>query len=189
MCVFVCALACTRRPGWRLSSVGLMLPCTYSRALVRCVVCVPPGFAAPASRCSFAPVLVPWLWPATCLCGVPYGPAWCAAPRPVRLFSVLRLAFPSRLWLPPTGAFASAFTWRPRGARGGRPGTGLMLPAAGPCRGRGAGLARVLPAQGRAMGLCLSGPSGVGLGLPALRCCGVCGPCDSRLRSPVPSIF
>ena len=42
---------------------------------------------------------------------------------------------------PTPGACAPGFTWWLHGARGGRPRTGLILPAAGPRRGRGAGLA------------------------------------------------
>ena len=42
---------------------------------------------------------------------------------------------------PTPGACAPGVTGWLRGARGGRPGTGLIVPAAGPCRGRGAGLA------------------------------------------------
>ena len=59
-------------------------------AVVRCVLCTPPGFAAPSGRCCLAPVGVPWLWPAACLSDVPCGPAWGAAPRLIRLLSVLR---------------------------------------------------------------------------------------------------
>ena len=72
------------------------------------------------------------------------APRWCAAPRPVRSLSVLRSAFPSPWCLPPSptpGAVAPGFTGWLRGARGGRPRTGLIVPAAGPCRGKGAGRA------------------------------------------------
>ena len=65
--------------GWRLVSLG-----TCPRALVRCVLCAFSEFAAPGGCRSLAPVLVPWLWPVACHSGVPRGPAWCAAPRPVR---------------------------------------------------------------------------------------------------------
>ena len=65
---------------------------------------------------------------------------WCAAPRPVRLPSVLPSAYPSPWCIPsPRGPVAPGFTGWLRGARGGRPRTGLFLPAAGPCRGKGAG--------------------------------------------------
>ena len=49
---------------------------TLSRAAVRRVLCALPGFAAPGGRCGLEPVLVPWLWPAACLSGVPRSPAW-----------------------------------------------------------------------------------------------------------------
>ena len=70
---------------------------TFSRAAVRRVLCALPGFVASGGRCGLAPVLVPWLWPAACLSGVPLGPA----PRPVRSLSVLRSALPSPWCLPP----------------------------------------------------------------------------------------
>ena len=57
----------------------------------------------------------------------------CAAPRPVRSLSVLPSAFRSPWCLPHAG--------RLRGAPGGRPRTGLIVPAAGPCQAMGAGLA------------------------------------------------
>ena len=68
------------------------------------------------------------------------------------------------------GACALGFTGRLRGARGGRPRTGLFVPAAGPRRGGGAGLAPRRSRSELAMGLSLAGPSGVCLGL--LRCGG-----------------
>ena len=48
---------------------------TLSRAVVRRVLCALPGFAAPGGRCGLEPVLVPWLWPAASLPGVPRGAA------------------------------------------------------------------------------------------------------------------
>ena len=63
-----------------------------------------------------------------------------AAPRPVEWLSVLWSAFPSPWCLPLPGAFAPRFTGRLRGAHAGLPKTRLMVPAAGPCRGRRAGL-------------------------------------------------
>ena len=78
----------TRPSGRRPVLLG-----TCSRAVVLCVLCALSRFAAPGGRCCLASVRVPWLWPAACLSGVPRGPAWCAAPRPVRLLSVLRSAF------------------------------------------------------------------------------------------------
>ena len=122
-------------PGAHTSiRTAAMLPGTRSRAVVRCVLCALSGFAAPGGRCCLAPVRVPWLWPAACLSGVPRGPAWCVAPRPVRSLSVLRSAFPTPWCLsPPRGLAPPALASRPR--------TGLIVPAAGPCRGKGAGLA------------------------------------------------
>ena len=70
------------------------------------------------------------------------APLWCAAPRLVRSLAVLRSAFPTPWCLfPIPGAYAPGFTGRLRGARGGRPKTGLLVPAAGRCQGSGAGLA------------------------------------------------
>ena len=89
----------TRPSRWRLVLLG-----TCSCAMVRCVLCALSGFAAPGGRCCLAPVPVPWLWPAACLSNVPRGPAWCAAPRPVRSLSVLRSALPTPWCLsPPRG--------------------------------------------------------------------------------------
>ena len=82
--------------GWGLWCVGWLLPGTCSCAVVRCVLCALSGFVAPGGRRCLAHVRVPWLWPAACLSGVPRGPAWCAAPRPVRSLSVLRSAFQSQ---------------------------------------------------------------------------------------------
>ena len=50
---------------------------------------------------------------------------------------------------PTPGAVDPGFTGRLRGARGGRSRTGLFVPAAGPRRGRGAGLAPRLTRSGR----------------------------------------
>ena len=129
-------------PGWGVWCVGWLLPGTCSCAVVRCVLCALPGFAAPGGRCGLAPVLVPWLWPAACLSGVPRGPALVrrASSGPVALgapvgFPVAVVPFPT------PGACAPGFTGWLRGAHGARPRTGLIVPAAGPRRGRGAGLA------------------------------------------------
>ena len=62
-------------PGWGLWCVGWLLHGTRPCAVVGCVLCALPRFAAPGGRCCLAPVRVPWLWPATCLSGVPRGPA------------------------------------------------------------------------------------------------------------------
>ena len=115
---------------------------TFSCSAVRCVLCALPGFAAPGGRCGSAPVLVPWLWPAACLSGVPRGPALLrrASSGPVALGAPV--GFPGAVVpFPIPVACAPGFTGRLRGARGGRPRTGLIVPAAGPRRSRGAGLA------------------------------------------------
>ena len=110
---------------------------TLSLAAVRGVLC-----AAPGGRCGLAPVLVPWLWPAACLSGVPRGLAFVrrSSSSPVALGAPV--AFSVAVVISPTpGAVAPGFTGWLRGARGGRPRTGLIVPAAGPCRGKGAGRA------------------------------------------------
>ena len=86
----VCCRALTGSSGRQLVLLG-----TCSRAVIRCLLCAPSGFAAPGSRCCLAPVCVPWLWPAASLFELPRGPVWCAATRLVRSLSVLRLAFPT----------------------------------------------------------------------------------------------
>ena len=78
--LWVCALGLGFRlrpatPGWGLWCVGWLFPGTCSCAVVLCLLCALPGFAAPGGRCCLAPSLVPWLWPAACLSGVPHGPA------------------------------------------------------------------------------------------------------------------
>ena len=115
---------------------------TLSRAAVRRVLCALPGFAAPGGRCGLAPVLVPWLWPAACLSVVPRGPALVrrSSSGPVALGALV--GFPVAVVPSPTpGAVAPGFTGWLRGARGGRPRTRLFVPAAGSCRGKGAGRA------------------------------------------------
>ena len=95
---------------------------TLSRAAVRRVLCALPGFAAPGGRCGLAPVLVPWLWPAVCLSGVPRGPALVrrSLSGPVALGAPV--GFPAAVVPSPTpGAVAPGFTGWLRGARGGRP--------------------------------------------------------------------
>ena len=114
----------------------------FCRAVVRCLLCALPGSAAPGGRCCLATVRLPWLWPAACLCGVLHGSALVrrTSSGPVALgapsvFSVAVVPSPT------TGALAPGFTGQLRGARGGRLRTGLIAPAAGPCRGRGVGRA------------------------------------------------
>ena len=122
--------------------------------------------------CCLAPVRVPWffaccarspgLWhPAAVAawhlsvcpgCGRRRASLAClvaprGAPRLVRSGrSQAPVAFPDAVVPFPTpGACAPGFTGRLRGARGGRPRTGLIVPAAGPRRGRGAGLSALYP--------------------------------------------
>ena len=147
-----------------------VLPGTCSRAVVRCVLCALSGFAAPDGRCHLALVRVPWLWPAACLSGVPRGPAWCAAPHPVRSLLVLRWAFPTTWCLsPPWGLSPPDLLSSCAGhADAGREPRSLCLPLA-PAEAGALGSLRVVPVRGPAKGLFLAGPSGVGLGLRALR--------------------
>ena len=156
--------------GWGLWCVGWLLPGTRSCAVVRCVLCALSGFVAPGGRRCLAPVRVPWLWPAACLSGVPRGPAWCAAPRPVRSLSVLRSAFPTPWCLsPPRELAPPALLGGCAGyAEAGREPGSLCLPLA-PAEAGALGSLRVVPVRGPAMGLSLAGPSDVGLGLRALR--------------------
>ena len=156
--------------GRGLWSVGWLLPGTCSCAVVRCVLCALSGFVAPGGRRCLAPVRVPWLWPAACLSGVPRGPAWCAAPRPVRSLSVLRSAFPTPWCLsPPRELAPPALLGGCAGhAEAGREPGSLCLPLA-PAEAGALGSLHVVPVRGPAMGLSLAGPSGVGLGLRALR--------------------
>ena len=156
--------------GWGLWCVGWLLPGTCSCAVVRCVLCALSGFVAPGGRRCLAPVRVPWLWPAACLSGVPLGPAWCAAPRPVRSLSVVRSAFPTPWCLsPPRELAPPALLGGCAGhAEAGREPGSLCLPLA-PTEAGALGSLRVVPVRGPAMGLSPAGPSGVGLGLRALR--------------------
>ena len=104
------------------------------------VLCALPGFAASVGCCGLAPVLVPWLWPAACLSGVSRGPALVrrASSGPVALGAPV--GFPVAVVPSPIqGAVTPGFTGWLRGARRGRPRNGLIVPAAGPCRGKGAG--------------------------------------------------
>ena len=93
VCVCLCArFACTPPLLAGTCCVGVILPGTCCDAVVGCVLCALPGFAAPGGCCRLAPVCVPWLWPVVSLTGVPGCPAWCAAPRPLGSLSVLRSA-------------------------------------------------------------------------------------------------
>ena len=173
--VWVCVFCLGSRlrpatPRWGLCCVGWLLRDTCLCAVVPCVLCALSGFVAPGGRRCLAPLRVPWLWPAACLSGVPRGPAWCAAPRPVRSLSVLMLAFLSPWCLsPPWGLAPPAILGGCAGhARAGREQGSLCLPLA-PAEAGALGSPRVVPIRGPAMGLSLAGPSGVGLGLRALR--------------------
>ena len=143
---------------------------TCSRAIVLCVLCALSGFAAAGGRCCLAPVRVPWLWPVACLSCVPHGPAWCAAPRPVRSLSVLWSAFWTPWCLSPHRGLAPPALLR--GCAGhveaGREPGSLCLPLP-PAEAGALNSIRVVPVRGPAMGLSLAGPSGVGAGLRALR--------------------
>ena len=66
---------------------------------------------------------------------------WCAAPRPVRLLSVLWSAFLSPWCLPPPWGLSPQALLGGCAARGGWPSTTLFVRAAGPCQGRRAGRA------------------------------------------------
>ena len=85
-------------------------------------------------------LLVTWSCAVVVASEVPLA-CWCAASRPVRSLSLRRSVVPLPWCLPLQGAFAPGFTGRLHGAHGGQPRTGLMVPAAGSCRDRGAGLA------------------------------------------------
>ena len=140
-CWGVCV--CLRAPpvprhSWLRFVVGGLAAC----AVVRCVLCAPPGFAATGGRCCLASARVYWLWLAACLSGVPLGPALVrrASSSPVALgapvgFSDAVVPFPT------PGACAPRITARLRGAGGGLPRTWLFVPAAGTRRGRSTGLA------------------------------------------------
>ena len=143
VCVFVCALSLyPATPSRGLWCVAWLLPGTSFCAVVCCVLCALPGFAAPGGRCCLAPVHVPWLWPAACLPGVPCGPALVcrASSGPVALGAPVGLS-DAVVPFPIPEACALGFTGRLRGARGGRLRTRLFVPAAGPRQGRGSGLA------------------------------------------------
>ena len=165
------------RARTRPSRRQLVLLGTCPRAVARCLLYALSGIVAPGSRRCLAPVRVSWLCPAACLSGVPPGPAWCAAPRPVRSLSVLRSSFPTLWFLSPSQGLAPpALLGGCAGhAEAGRePGSLCLLPA--PAEARALGSLRVVPVRGPAMGLSLAGPSGVGVGLRALRWLACVGP-------------
>ena len=144
VCVCLCARsACT--PPLLAGVCGVWVGC--------CPAPVPvPWFVACCARCPgfWHPVaVVAWdlsvcrgcgRWRASLACLV--APRWCARPRPVLVALGAPLGFPGTVVpfsIP--GSCAPRLTGRLRGARGGRPRTGLFVPAAGPRRGRGSGLA------------------------------------------------
>ena len=95
---------------------------------------------------------------------------------PALVHPVLRSVFPS-LWflLPPRGLSPPALLGgcAPH-VEASREPASLCLPLA-PAEAGALGSLRVLPVQGPALGFSLAGPSGLGLGLRALRWFGVCG--------------
>ena len=192
VCLFVCALRLyPATPGWgvRRGCVGWVLPGTCSCAVVRCVLCALPGFAAPGGRCRLAPVRVPWFWPATCLSGVPCGPALVrrASSGPVTLGATV--GFPDDVVpFPIPGACDPGFAGRLRGAHGGRPGTGLFVPAACPCQGRGSGLAPRRSRSGPRDGVVPGGSLRRWSWAARAVVVGVFGPGHWRVRFPVPSV-
>ena len=112
----------------------------------------------------------------------------CASSGPVSLNAPV--GFPDTpVPFPGTGAFPPGFTGLLRGARGGRPRTGIVVPAAGRCRGRGAVLAprrtRSGPRDGVVPGGSLRRRS---WGSCATEFC-VCGPGPSRVWIPVGSVI
>ena len=156
---------------------GLAVLGTLSRAAVRRVLCALPGFAAPGGRCGLASVLMPWLWPAACLSGVPRGPTPVrrSSSGPVALGALI--CFPVAVVPSPTpGLSPPALLGGCAGhVEAGRvPGSFCLLRA--PAEARALGALRVVPVWGPVMGLSLAGLSGFGPGLRALRWFGVCGP-------------
>ena len=147
-----------------------MLLGTSPRAVVCCVLCALSGFAAPGGRCGLAPVRVPWFWPAACLSGVPRGPALVrrALSGPVALDAPVGL--PDAVVPSPTpGACFPALLGGCAGhAEAGRGPGSMCLPLA-PAEAGALGSLRIVPVRVPAMGLSRAGPSGVVLGLRALR--------------------
>ena len=143
MCAFVCTLCLWPAPsGSGLRCMGWVLPGTCSCAVVRCRLCALPGFAAPGGRCCLVPVLVPWLWPAACLSGVPGGPAL------VRRASSGLVALGALVGFPTPWCLSS-----PRGhMEAGREQGSLCLSVTA-AEAAAMGSLRVLPVQGPAMKL------------------------------------
>ena len=115
---------------WGLGCPWHLVPCRDSSCVVR----------ASRVRSTRWPLWLLVIRPAACLSGVPRGPALVrrSSSGPVALGAPI--GFPVAVVPSPTpGDVAPGFTGWLRGARGGRPRTGLIVPAAGPCRGKGAG--------------------------------------------------
>ena len=122
--------------GARLS----LAPCPVLRLVVCCARF--PGSRHPVAVVVWHLFFPPWLWPAACLPGVPRGPALVRRSSSVPVALGAPIGFPVAVVPSPTpGPVAPGFTWWLRGARGCRPRTGLIVHAAGPCRGKGAGRA------------------------------------------------
>ena len=179
LCVFVCALRLyLANPGWGVrcgcSGAGFALSppllwlgcgvCVLVRVLcpawvscaLRCCACSP-GLRHPAAVVARHLVLRRGCGRRRASLACLVAPRWCAALRPVRLLSVRQSAFPSPWCLPLPRAYAPGFTGRLRGARGGRPRTGLLVPAAGPRRGGGVRLAPRRTRSGPRYGVVLGG--------------------------------
>ena len=127
------------RPGGR-PWPGFVVLGAASCAVVVCVWYALSGFAARGGRCSCLLVLCGGCGRGSAS-GVPLDTALVTASHLVQSLSVCRSLVPLPWYLPLTGALASGFTGRQRVARGGKPRTGPMVPAAGAHRGKGAGLA------------------------------------------------
>ena len=143
VCAFVCPLGfCPATLVWTVRCVDCLLPGTCSCAVLRCGLCALPGFAAAGSRYCLAPILLPSLWPAGCLSGVPGGGALArhASSGLVALGAPVSFA-DAVVPFPNPGACPPGFTGRLRGARRGQPRTGLFALACGRCRGSGDRLA------------------------------------------------
>ena len=159
--VLGCVCVCVRgrlvprhsRLGRAVCGLGVAWHLFLCRGLFR--FCARPRFAAPRGRCCLAAVSVPWLWPGACLSGVPRGPASVRHASSGRLASRALVSFSDAVMpFPDPGACARGFTGQLRGARGGRPGTGLFVPAPGCSSG---GLAPRRTRSGPAMGSYLAG--------------------------------
>ena len=92
---------------------------TFSRAVVRCLLCALPGFAAVGGCCCLAPVRVPWLWPSARLLGGPRGPVLVRSASSGQVALGAQFGFPVAMVPSPTGDFrpriymaAARGTWR-----------------------------------------------------------------------------